>query len=405
MLKNGFHLTYCTNIHPGESWSETFENIKEYIPGIKQEVSAEKPFGIGLRLSNEASLELIVPEKLEAFQKWLANHDCYVFTFNGFPYGGFHRQVVKDEVHQPDWTTPERIGYTERLFDILSTLLPEGMDGGISTSPLSYRFWHKDKAQLDDAVLKSTLHLAEIAEKLHKIRQDKGQILHLDIEPEPDGILENTAEVIAYFKDWLIPVGSKYLMDRLGLNVEEAENCLKEHIRICYDVCHFAVVYEKPEEIFKAFKAEGIKIGKIQISAALKVNLPTGLEGRKEVERILLPFVESTYLHQVVAKNNTNGNLISFRDLPKALETLMETEMEEWRIHFHVPVFLSDYGKISSTQSDIQDVLQYIQMDQVCNHLEVETYTWEVLPESVNLDLGSSIIRELQWVEENFNAS
>ncbi|ERM84702.1 hypothetical protein P872_23620 [Rhodonellum psychrophilum GCM71 = DSM 17998] len=405
MLKNGFHLTYCTNIHPGESWSETFENIKEYIPGIKREVSAEKPFGIGLRLSNEASLELIDPEKLKVFKDWLSANNCYVFTFNGFPYGGFHRQVVKDEVHQPDWTTRERVAYTKRLLDILSALLPEGMDGGISTSPLSYRFWHKDRDELEDAFRKSTLHLAAVAEKLYKIQQSKGQFLHLDIEPEPDGMLQNTAEVISYYKDWLVPIGSIYLMNHLGLSAEEAENCLKEHIRICYDVCHFAVVYEKPEEIFKAFKAEGIKIGKIQISAALKVNLPTDLEGRKEVERILLPFVESTYLHQVVAKNNTNGKLISFKDLPQALETLMETEMEEWRIHFHVPVFLSDYGKISSTQSDIQDVLQYIQTDQVCNHLEVETYTWEVLPESVNLDLGNSIVRELKWVGENFKAS
>jgi hypothetical protein len=400
MYTNGHHLTYCTNIHPGESWAETFLNLKEYIPRIKKEVSPNAPFGIGLRSSHEASLDLIKSENLAEFQTWLKANDCYVFTFNGFPYGGFHRQVVKDEVHQPDWTTSERLAYTDRLFDILSELLPEGQDGGISTSPLSYRHWYNDQDQLDEAILKSTLNLAAIAEKLYNIYQKTGKLLHLDIEPEPDGILENTQEVIDYYRDWLVPVGGKYLIEKLGIDAVEAEKCLKGHIRICYDVCHFAVVYEKPADVFKAFEAEGIKVGKIQISAALKAGIPQIKIEREEVESLISPFSESTYLHQVVAKDQ-GGKLTSFKDLPAALETLAKTEAVEWRIHYHVPIFLADYGKISSTQKDIQDVLDYISKKPVCNHLEVETYTWEVLPEGINLDLGSSIIRELQWVLEN----
>jgi hypothetical protein len=402
MFKNGHHLTYCTNIHPGESWEATFENLKAYIPRIKKEVSPDAPFGIGLRSSHEASLELAKTENLEEFKAWLAANDCYVFTFNGFPYGGFHNQVVKDEVHQPDWTTPERVAYTDRLFDILAELLPDGIDGGISTSPISYRHWHKTKDELDAAIHTSTLHFAKIAEKLYLIHKNSGKLLHLDIEPEPDGILENTQEVLDFYQNWLVPVGGKYLTEKLGISSQEAESCLKEHIRICYDVCHFAVVYEKPSEIFQAFQSAGIKIGKIQVSAALKVNIPSsGLE-RKELATLLTPFAESTYLHQVVARDN-KGSLVSFNDLPFAMPTLEGTTADEWRIHYHVPVFLADYGKIASTQQDILDVLNYISKDPVCNHLEVETYTWEVLPESINLDLGSSIIRELQWLIENSN--
>lgn len=400
MFTKGHHLTYCTNIHPGESWEETFENLKEFIPGIKENVSPDAPFGIGLRSSHLASLELIKPENLAAFKTWLDDNDSYVFTFNGFPYGGFHRQVVKDEVHQPDWTTPERLAYTERLFDILSELLPEGMDGGISTSPLSYRHWHHTPLQLQNAMTASTLHLAKIAGKLHDTQQRSGKLLHLDIEPEPDGILENTQEVIDFYKNWLVPIGSEYLEKEFGISGSEAEKCLKEHIRICYDVCHFAVVYENPEDVFKAFEAEGIKIGKIQISAALKANIPQDKYERKQLEALISPFSESTYLHQVVAKG-LKDELTSFRDLPDAMNTLESTDTVEWRIHYHVPIFLSDYGKISSTQSDILDVLKYISKKKVCNHLEVETYTWEVLPEGINLDLGSSITRELQWVIEN----
>ncbi|RPA68706.1 xylose isomerase [Cyclobacteriaceae bacterium YHN15] len=400
MYQIGHHLTYCTNIHPGESWNATFENLKKFIPGIKESLSPAKPFGIGLRSSHEASLELLKPEKLTEFKNWLKEHDCYVFTFNGFPYGGFHNQVVKDEVHQPDWTTPERLAYTSRLFDILAELVPNGLDGGISTSPLSYRHWHKGKEKLEEAIKISTLNLAVITESLFQIKQETGKLLHLDIEPEPDGILENSQEVIEFYKKWLIPMGSQYLNRKLGLTITEAEKVLKDHIRICYDVCHFAVVYENPKDVFEAFEKEGIKIGKIQISAALKVPIPENKTERKALEKLISPFAESTYLHQVVATNQS-GQLSSFRDLPEALKSLYFFDAKELRIHYHVPIFLSDYGKISSTQNDILEVLRYLKKEKVCNHLEVETYTWEVLPQGINLDLKNSIIRELQWVIEN----
>jgi len=222
----------------------------------------------------------------------------------------------------------------------------------------------------------------------------------LDIEPEPDGLLENTKDVLDFYQNWLIPLGKEIFVKQFNLSEEEAASVLKEHIRICYDVCHFAVVYEKPAEVFAAFEAEGIKIGKIQISAALKVDLPKGKEERQTIEQLLLPFVESIYLHQVVARDEA-GQLQAFNDLPQALITLPETEAEEWRVHFHVPVFLSRYGQLSSTQQDISEVLTIIQSQKITNHLEVETYTWEALPEDVNLDLTQSIIRELQWVKEN----
>ncbi|MEX2595275.1 MAG: metabolite traffic protein EboE [Anditalea sp.] len=402
MIKDGFHLTYCTNIHPGESWEETFNNLKHHVPDIKQQLTHGKSFGIGLRLSNEASLELGKEEKLREFKSWLQVHDSYVFTFNGFPYGGFHRQVVKDQVHHPDWTTRERRDYTFRLFVILDALLPEGMDGGISTSPLSYKFWHKNDLEIKEARRKSVVHLAEVAAKLYEIRQQSGKVLHLDIEPEPDGLLENTQDVVDFYRNSLIPIGKDFLAEHLNLSEEESEKCLKEHIRICYDVCHFAVVYEKPHETFAAFKAEGIQVGKIQISAALKLDLPTDAQQRREIGTLLLPFAESTYLHQVVAWD-AKGKLKAYRDLPLALTNLSQTQAQEWRIHFHVPVFLERYGKLVSTQLEILEVLDFIQTEKITNHLEVETYTWEVLPEDINLDLTHSIIRELQWVIENMD--
>lgn len=404
MLIEGKHLSYCTNIHPGESWKETFENLKKYIPQIKSDLAPDQAFGIGLRLSNEASLALAQPVELAAFKSWLKEQNAYVFTMNGFPYGGFHGQVVKDDVHTPDWTTKERRDYTIRLFEILAELLPDQMEGGISTSPLSYRFWFSAQNELDRAITKSTTHLVQVVAKLIEIKQKTGKTLHLDIEPEPDGILENTAEMLAFFKDWLLPMGTRDLMDTLQMSKEDAEKAIKEHIRLCYDVCHFALVYEKPKDVFQAMDAAGIKIGKIQISAALKLNLPKGVEERNAIKNTLLPFAESTYLHQVIGRNS-EGQLESFRDLDQALKQLESTELEEWRIHFHVPVFLSDYGQVASTQSDILEVLAYLITNQVTDHLEVETYTWDVLPEGMTMDIQSSIIRELSWVTENMKQS
>jgi hypothetical protein len=400
MFIEGHHLTYCTNIHPGESWEEVKESLHTFVSQIKQAVSPQAPFGIGLRLSDKASKEIIKENQLPEFKEWLSAQDCYVFTFNGFPYGGFHGQVVKDKVHQPDWATEERLDYTLRLFHILTDLLPEGMDGGISTSPLSYKYWHKSTESIRQVKQKAARQLAKVAAQLYRVQQNTGKLLHLDIEPEPDGLIENSRELIDFFREWLIPEGAAYLQNELGLSPSEAETALKNHIQVCYDVCHFAIVYEQPAEVFSSLASEGIKVGKIQLSAALKVKLGEKKEERNAIAKAFVPFVESTYLHQVVAQD-TSGQLNHYPDLPAALPALEKTAAREWRTHFHVPVFLENYGRLASTQEAILQVLDCIRKEKICNHLEVETYTWEVLPDDIRLALADSIIRELQWVKEN----
>ncbi|GAA0877372.1 metabolite traffic protein EboE [Algoriphagus jejuensis] len=396
----GFHLSYCSNIHPGESWEATFQNLKIYIPEVRQRLKAEGSFGIGLRLSNEASLVLEKPEKLKEFQVWLRKINAYVFTLNGFPYGDFHRQIVKEKVHSPDWTTSERKNYTIRSLQILSELLPPGMNGGMSTSPISYRHWFGSEQELAIGMETATYHLLEVVEELVKIHQKTGKLLHLDIEPEPDGVLENSDEMIWLFSDWLLPKGKPQLSQKLGISEAEAEELIKTHIQVCYDVCHFAIVYEEPAETFAKFEAAGLRVGKIQISAALKVFIPVSANGKFSLGKKLQAFAESTYLHQVVARLE-DGKLKSYSDLPEALETLPKTKEQEWRIHFHVPVFLENYGSFSSTQETISVVLNEILSNpEITQHLEVETYTWEVLPEDTRQSLGESIARELAWVKD-----
>ncbi|MDF7815891.1 metabolite traffic protein EboE [Hymenobacter sp. YC55] len=403
-IRPGYHLTYCTNIHPGETWAAVFESLKTYLLPVRARVSPTAPFAVGLRLSDVASRELEQGENLTEFKAWLAKHDLYVPIINGFPFGSFHGEKVKDDVHRPDWTTPARLAYTRRLARLLAALLPPGLDGGISTSPLSYKLWHaEDAAQTETVLQDSTQHLAELVEDLVRLRQQTGQLIHLDIEPEPDGVLENSQEFINFYELYLLPQVSSRLQSRLGLSSQEATQAVLDCVQLCYDVCHFALAYEEPAAVFAELAARGIKVGRVQISAALKVDLPAALPERQVVLSEFEAFTESTYLHQVLIRNQ-DESITQYPDLPAALPHLLTSTAREWRSHFHVPVFLERYHLLQSTQLEIQKVLRLLAAHPLTSYLEVETYTWDVLPVAIKQDLVTSIARELTWVKQNFPA-
>ncbi|MEH2311435.1 MAG: metabolite traffic protein EboE [Nostoc sp.] len=402
---SNFHLTYCSNIHPGESWLEVFANLEKYVLNLKSRLSPTKTFGIGLRLADIAAKQLLESNNLAQFQAWLTQEDLYVFTLNGFPYGGFHRQVVKDQVYAPDWSIQERVNYTLNLTQILAALLPEGLDGGISTLPLSYKpWWGQDQATFQTVMKKSCLNIASVAAEMIRICEKTGKILHIDLEPEPDGLIENTSEIIDFYHNWLLPIGGNYLSERLNIEQSLAETKLLEHIRVCYDTCHFSVEYEQPQSVFARLQSAGIKIGKIQISAAIKVKIPAEVEKRSLIVERLRPFAESTYLHQVIERRS-DGTLAHYPDLITALPNLEKSLAEEWRTHFHVPIFIHDYQILQSTQDDIATVLHLLKTNNACQHLEIETYTWDVLPSEMKIDLLTSIQREYEWVLKEFTAN
>ncbi|MFA6944912.1 MAG: metabolite traffic protein EboE [Pedobacter sp.] len=393
------HLSYCTNIHSGESWKDHFGTLKNNFPNIREEVCRDQPMGIGLRLSNSASKDLLNEDSLEEFKSWLTDNKAYVFTMNGFPYGDFHHAVVKDMVHAPDWTSNERVEYTVRLFKILAKLLPAGMEGGISTSPLSYRFWHPTSGLFQKAMLTATQNIIGLAEELIRIRQNSGIMMHLDVEPEPDGVLESGAEFIHWFENVLIPLAKSILPGRLQITENEAEVLVKEHICLCYDVCHFAIGYESHLEVLELLDKSGIRVGKIQISAALKAEMPADVKLRAGIAEAFSIYNESTYLHQVVARKE-DGDLLRYSDLPGALKDYSNPSVKEWRAHFHVPVFIKNLGMLQSTQTDIVELLTVQKNKPFTDHMEVETYTWEVLPDSLKVPIDQSIIRELNWVKQ-----
>lgn len=391
------NFTYCSNIHSGEEWEDHFEQIKKHLPELKSRLSPDSPFGVGLRLSAKAASQLKQEDKLDRFRNWLATEDLYLFTINGFPYGSFHGERVKDNVYAPDWTTSDRLNYTTDLIEILADLLPDGIDGGISTSPVSYKYWEKALDGADDIFAIATVNLARTAHRMHQVYEETGKEIHLDIEPEPDCLLENGAETIQFFRDWLFPKGSDFLNSEFGYSRSEAEAILKKHITVCYDTCHFALEFENAETAIDAFKNEGIRIGKTQVSSALKVDWTRPGISTQNVLSRLKTFDEPVYLHQVIELRK-DESLQQYRDLPEAIKQFDEAVVQEWRIHFHVPLFLDEFGELHSTRDHIEDALPHLLQNTSCRHYEIETYTWEVLPDKFKSDLTDSIEREYRWM-------
>jgi hypothetical protein len=382
-------LTYCTNIHSAEGWPAVFENLRRYALELKARLSPHASFGLGLRLSNEEAEALSRDDQLEEFAKFLQTSGLHVALINGFPYGWFHGRRLKDQVFAPDWTRSERVDYTIRLIRILSRLLPDGMDGGVSTCPLSYKPWFRSPQDVNwDLIIGNLLRVFEV---LFELKRTRGQDIHLDIEPEPDGLIENTSEFVAFFDRLLQTAVPRLREDRFQLESHQAERALREHFALCYDLCHSAVEFENGEAALERLKAARIRIGRVQISSAVKMALPADEKGRAEIRKQLQGLVDPVYLHQVI------GDSSRFPDLEDSLAHLETEKGSEWRIHYHVPVFLESYGVLSSTQAELRDALHRLIPTGV-KHFEIETYTWSVLPAELKLELVDSIEREYRWV-------
>ncbi len=380
------HLSYCSNIHPGEIWEEHFANLQATVPKVKKEVCPNEPMGLGLRIANQASIDLNEnPNKLAELKAWLAQENLYVFTVNGFPYGGFHNTIVKDQVHAPDWTSQDRVNYTRRLIDILSQILPDDLfEGGISTSPLSYKYWWDNRSA---ACAQATMELLKLVPYLAQTEQKTGKWIHIDIEPEPDGLLENHREFVEWYTEMLIP---------FAITAGVPEEWVRRHIHICFDVCHYGVSFDKPASSLQELAEKNISIGKIQISSALRVDLRNNATERIEA---LKQYEEPTYLHQVKALKK-DGSFEQFKDLSEALNQFKEGVHDEWRVHFHVPLFLDSYGLLNSTQAEISETLSYHQSHHVTRMMEIETYTWGVLPAEYQENIETSVAREITYIQE-----
>lgn len=389
LTEPNIHLTYCLNIHPGETWDEVFDSISKYTLKVRDNLAPDQPFGLGLRLSRQASDNLMDQNILDTFKTFLAENNLYVFTVNGFPYGDFHKVRVKKEVYQPDWMRIERVEYTNQLIHILSNIIPQGIYGSISTVPISYKSWMNTEADLIKVVDNLMLCVAQMV----RIKKELGKDICIGLEPEPGCYLETTDETISFFKNGLLKYGKRAISELTGCTEKDAAEIILHHIGICFDTCHMSIQFENLSEKLRLFRKNNIRITKIQVSSALKTTFPKGA-----IEAIRA-FIEPVYLHQVRTKGINNEDHY-FEDLPEALKSFTG-KIKEARIHFHVPLHFKGDNILCSTIDDLDDRFYKEVVKSGCSHLEVETYTFEVSPENIKkIGIVDSISNEISLVAE-----
>lgn len=382
-LDHHHHLAYCTNIHPAESWDETLGALQEHTLKVRDRISAGSAYAIGLRLSARAAEELLQNDHLPRFKDWLAAENCYVFTINGFPYGAFHGTRVKENVYRPDWSTAERLTYTNQLFEIISQLAPDGVEGSVSTLPGSFKAFNADESAI-------FANLESCARSIEDLSEQCGRDLHLGLEPEPLGHFEHTEDTLAFFERFLDQSADPDLIRRrLGIN---------------YDTCHFAVEFNDCRESLDALRGAGLRISKVHLSSALAFDL-----NNADALNTIKQFDEPTYLHQLIAQGGSE--LQRFTDLPEALSQLDPSNLKletsnlspgssaEARVHFHIPLYSEPASPLRSTKDHVSDLLAYRRdHPEFCTHFEIETYTWGVLPGDLQKPIVDQIAEEYRWV-------
>ena len=327
-----------------------------------------------------AARELLEGEQLERFRAWLKETNTYVFTINGFPYGSFHGTRVKEKVFMPDWTDRARLEYTKDLFKILAVIAKPGMAASVSTLPGS----HKTFSAPDEPIHR---HLIELAHWLEELAAETGHDFHLGLEPEPLGHFENTAETLDFF-------------EKLHDAAQDPE-VIRRRIGLNYDACHFALEYDPAGWALDVLKAAGVRISKIHLSSALALDPgdPAALEA-------IRAFDEPVYFHQVLLRGG-DGTVTRFADLPDffaAVEnrTLDPAHFPEMRVHFHIPLDAEPAAPLKSTRDQTREVLAWKKENPgACDHFEIETYTWGVLPGGLQRPVEEQLAGEYGWVLAN----
>ncbi|MDP6546731.1 MAG: metabolite traffic protein EboE [Phycisphaerae bacterium] len=389
------HLTYCLNVHPGQTWADNFAAIASDALRVRDMVcNANTPFGLGMRLGKLAADELAQGDRIEEFRTFLSDNDLYVFTINGFPYGEFHDPGVKENVYAPDWRSIERRDYTICLADILAELLPDGVSGSISTVPGSYRPWIKSDADVEAMAI----NLADVAIHLYQLRRGRGVSICIALEPEPDCFIETSKEVVKFFTGPLREHGKAHVRKTLNISGHKAAKLLRRHIGVCLDTAHAAVEFEDPADAALAIRAENIRIAKVQLSSALSVTIPA--DGGDDLKSKLEEFCDPVYLHQTRVQRH---DLVSHHhDLAPALAAGDLHRGDQWRIHFHVPLFFSESEGLTGTNYLLTGRFAELLRGGLTEHLEIETYTFGVLPDDLRPDdLPEAIAKEYRWVLDN----
>jgi len=388
------HLTYSTLVHPGDTWEEMWDSLTRYVPQVKARVSPDHPFGVSLRLSHESADTLTQSaEERQKLKQFLADNDLYLYTVNAFPYGPFKNRVIKLDVYEPDWASRQRTDYTKKVADILAEVCSPDVNPSIQSPPLGY----KGNVTGDNVVQAFAANVREVAAHLHRLHEKTGRIVTLALEPEPSCFLETTAETVAFFTEVLRSDASlDALGNELGVDREAARAILRRHIGTVYDICHQAVEFEDISASLQSLVDNDVPVFKLQEAAAVRIAHVT-----PEAVDALREYADSVYLTQTIQRKD--GELKFFLNLEDAFADFEADPSgdREWRIHFHVPVFLENLGdQFQTTRFAIEEALAFHKANPISAQLEIETYTWDVLPDNLKTgNIVDYICMELDWVK------
>ena len=393
------HLTYSTLVHPGDTWEEMWDSLTRYVPQVKARVSPDHPFGVSLRLSHESADTLTQSaEERQKLKQFLADNDLYLYTVNAFPYGPFKNRVIKLDVYEPDWASRQRADYTKKVADILAEVCSPDVNPSIQSPPLGY----KGNVTDDSVVQAFAANVREVAAHLHRLHEKTGRIVTLALEPEPSCFLETTAETVSFFTEVLRSDASlDALGNELGVDREAARAILRRHIGTVYDICHQAVEFEDISASLQSLVDNDVPVFKLQEAAAVRIAHVT-----PEAVDALREYADSVYLTQTIQRKD--GELKFFLNLEDAFADFEADPSgdREWRIHFHVPVFLENLGdQFQTTRFAIEEALAFHKANPLSAQLEIETYTWDVLPDNLKTgNIVDYICMELDWVKSQLIA-
>jgi len=371
-------LSYCTNVHPGMSVAEVIGGLQEYTVPTRRRFG--EPLAAGLWLAQPVVAELKRDQsQREALRQTLAGGELVCYTLNAFPYGNFHSERVKEQVYVPDWTHNDRLDYTRDCATLLAELMPEGVEGSISTVPLGFKQMPREEDFHDRCIAQ----LIALARSLDDLHDETGRVIRLAIEPEPLCVLETTDETLSFFERL-----------RAAADTDGAREIVDRHLGVCYDVCHQSVEFENVRESIQRLQAANIRINKVHITCAIKLENPAeNVDGRTA----LAQYVEPRYVHQTFARG-ADGQVRATVDLARPLCEQPPPEYlgaDEWRVHFHVPVHAETLGPLLTTRDDLKRALKAVAALEYAPHLEVETYTWGVLPGQEQPSLVDGLTAEL----------
>ncbi|MFE1170031.1 metabolite traffic protein EboE [Nocardiopsis sp. NPDC058789] len=370
------HLAYCTNVHPAEDLDGVLRQIRVFGGGVRAALGADR-LGLGLWLPAPLARELAAsPTLTDRLRAGLAAAGLETVTLNAFPYTGFHAPVVKHAVYSPDWTERARLDYTVDCARVLARIMPDdAARGSVSTLPLAWREpWDADRLATARA------HLSELSAVLDGLA-DSGRPVRVGLEPEPGCAMETTRDAALLLAD------------------------PPPHVGVCLDTCHLAVGFEEPGAALDRLAAAGLPVVKTQASAAVEAPDPADPATRAA----LAAFTEDRFLHQT--RELADGRLRARDDLPEALAGPRPLDGGgPWRTHFHAPLHSPAAAPLRGTTDHLDHTLSLLlgPGGARTDHLEVETYTWTVLPENRRPHgeegLISGIAAELAWARDRCTA-